>query len=424
MLEATWQPDSQKIDLFLSRDLPAGEQTTVYISVDFGFRVPQQGLTEYEDTLTVSVNTPEGIIPATPVQFPQPIGFFLQMPRLSYNPAAGSRPTEVTVSFQSNAVFARHEVISLYLANFAASYYHAGHLVNIAPYCKLAKVLWRNGQLKITLGHGIETNEKAAIAIPAHVGIQLPQIGIPETVPMAQYNTSIQGITGSLLSQSFGSIWGVRMCLPAARAASPTTVTVAFNLSMQLSLTNLVQVYLPGFTGKTSRSVKASMMVAKQEGCDTTEKAPVSPPPIGAWDSALSLLTFTITRSIEAYQLLHLTLETGGIQLSAMGLAPNYKGFLVTVRSIEDILAVATAIESVPGVGVMEDTAMCFSPRRAGRPAEIAVQFRLRSIILVGEEVSLELPGFFSSSPATCAALDCPAPSSVNPKPSTPNPTP
>ena len=47
---------------------------------------------------------------------------------------------------------------------------------------------------------------------------------------------------------------------------------------------------------------------------------------------------------------------------------------------------------------------MCFSPRRAGRPTEIAVQFRLRSIINVGEEVGLELPGFFSTQEASSDA--------------------
>lgn len=409
VLQATWDASSQSIDLRLSRDLPAQEQTTVYITKDIGFRVPQQGLTELEETLTVSVNTPNGIIPATAVQYPQPIGFFLQMPQLSYNPAAGSRPTEMKISFQSNTVFERHEVISLYLASFASTYYHTGHIVNVEPFCKLGKALWRNGHLKITLGHGIPLAEKAQIVIPAFVGLQLPQLGIPESISTAQYNSSIQGITGSLLSQSFGAIWGVRMCLPDARSGAPGAVTIAFNMSMALSLTNLVQVYLPGFTGKTSRSLRATMFAAAQEGCNPSGKFTFSPPPIGAWDAATSMMSFTITRSIAAYQLIHLTLEAGGLQISPRGLATNYKGFHVTVRSIEAIMSVATPIEGVPGVGVFEDTAMCFSPVRAGRPAEIAVQFRLRSTIEVGEEVSLELPGFFSS----CSApdpRDCPPP--------------
>ena len=414
VLDASWNPAVRQLRLRLSRDLPAFERTTVWIPVDIGFRVPEKGITSFEEKLTLEVNTPQGIIPATPVEFPQPIGFFLQMPYLSYSPAAGARPTEMKISFQTNTVFERHEIVRFYLQNFAASYYHTGHIVNIQPYCKLGKALWRDGQLKVTLGHSIDNHEKAEIIIPPYVGLELPKIGIPEEIPASEYNSSIQGITGAILSESFGAIWDVTLCLPDAKAAVPGETGIAFNLSMPLDLSYRVAVYLPGFQGPTARSLRATMFSAKHLGCAPASAVLLTPPPIGSWDAETSIMSFTITQSVEAYQYLLFFLEAGGVQISPLGLPPNFRGFHVTVYSADAVLAIATPVGSVPGVGVFEDTALCFAPSRAGEPADISVQFRLRAEFIPGDEVSVELPNFFSEPCEGGNPADCPTALEIN----------
>ena len=210
------------------------------------------------------------------------------------------------------------------------------------------------------------------------------------------------------------------------RAGDVTNISIAFTAGMTLLEHDLVQLFLPDFSGPQTTGLQ---LLAGASGAKFSGLWTLSCP-----GTTLSLVVRQGQTILSGEQVAVVIPASSGITLPPTGVRVVQTGLHLSTQAARGPVTAEPVASAMP-VGFLADRAVAFAPRHVGVPVVATVSFSPAMGLDEGDAVSLRLAGFSLSSAcfavwsnqggafssATWHATQNPQPSTLNPQPSTLN---
>ena len=398
--EAYWVQAESRLSLLVKLPVGANEVITVKIPDDVGIQPPEFGLASVFEDLQVKANVRSGIIPGMSIQRVQPIGYFEELPKMTYQVPDIGEPIELNLEFKGNLHMFKEDTLSILLSGFERNDEDKAVFVPVQPSCGVAMARWSDRRLNITFGTDVQAALQHSIQLPKVLGLSIPKFGIPLATPTLNYpgyRSDVKSSSGLVQVQAAGRIFDTSLCVYTSFVRTPAKIKVLFNMSMPLLFGDVVSVYLPGFYASENIDLvpTGSLFKAARTGCDVpdVELVTMFPPPIATWDAVASTINFVIAiEQVPPFAYYHFVLEKY-LEIGKLGLRkPNNPEYHISVRT--QVPVGLAKIEVSPGVGAFMHSLLAFTPRLSNEDVDIVVEFQYSFEINVGARVWLEVPGF------------------------------
>jgi hypothetical protein len=407
---ATWHNTTGTLTLRVTRAVPPGAAVVATVAATAGLVVPPGGITLGAPGFVFSAAAVAGPIPETIMSRVPAVGVF-QDSALAFEPslADGETPVRVGLNFTYARAAKSGEHFFLRLAGFVRA--AAGDAVNATStlYSGLGKsvfaeAVWDlNGSvLKLTLDGPLSAGAVLGVTVP---GFLLPSDGVRADDP--DLTLATDAYAGPVLptpvrhTPAVGALADTALDWSPRRAGAEVALSVAFSPAMTLAPGEIIEVYLPGWSGPPSGgNFSAASTPAGHFTMISWEDA-------DADTGAGGVLRLTVAANIPALTAVIVAVggpsggAAGGLRQPAEGTTANQRTLRIATNARAGP-ALPSPIRRSPAVTVVSGARLELRPAVAGEVAAASLSFRLDRSLGTGDTVHLALPGFTSE---VCTAV-------------------
>ena len=370
------------------------QEYVVTVPSSIGIILPRNGVKTDEPRITVETNARSGPVLASSVAHTQSVGSFLSTPALSFSPnARAETATDVRLTFAAQMVIDIGEAVSVKLPGFTSP---SIDLFQLSASSNFSSASWAPSAsiLSFTAARILEAGSFQSVSLPESAGLKVAADGVRRLSTV--YKIQTNAVAGPVAETTIDSLQPVGDFVPSTSVSfstrigvdKETTVTLSFAPRMKVSVGELIEITLPGFTGNTS-----VFDVFWTPSLTTASKT-------GSWNSTTSKLTINSSLDISPLERVSASIpSTAGIRIPSSGVRTNQASITVGTNAIEGPIP-ATPADLVQAVGSFGG-----SPRivygveggglgRASDPVSMLVSFTALMRLSPGDKVILVLPGF------------------------------
>jgi hypothetical protein len=177
VLSVSWY--LSQLVILLQSDIVTGTVISGYIR---GLSVPLAGIQPEISPIAISMNATSGPVDWTPVRHLQPVGAFLNLSRISFQPARAASATAINISLYSSMRIAKSSQLVLDLPFFSQDPSAPTAVFSSDPSGVNASISWNanTSQLTILLIDDIRRYQLASVVVRSQSGIRIPPHGLRE----------------------------------------------------------------------------------------------------------------------------------------------------------------------------------------------------------------------------------------------------
>ena len=259
-----WSSETEQLSLTIARSIVRDTPITVMIPSDAGLILPAEGLALNQETLTIRADATAATASDVSIEESDPIGSFLDSPRLEYDPPTAGEASKIIFTFRPQMELVFGETVTLLLGGFVK----ADGLVNpftitSTPNCfRLANWYSESSEVELVVSSVVELGQEVTVEIPKG-NIVLPVKGLDANQLALKLRTNAAagpnpGVSVTT-SQAVGSLWSESklpyLGFDYLYLDFPATITLKLTTTMPVAVGEHFNLSLPGFTNVRGESV-------------------------------------------------------------------------------------------------------------------------------------------------------------------------
>jgi len=352
-----------------------------------GIKIPFKGVKGQGHGMVVALDTQNGKESEHSIKNVQPVGSFRDTCRVAFEPAIANENTSITLTCVGEMNLVTGDNVTIYLPSFTLSA-NATSTMEVTVSGAFAYAYWHNTQMvTLPIPITIPRHSPLQIMILLTQGIRLPKEGVVKDAQGIKLKVDAEAGSvppTSVRVQGVGALSQTNLSFSFDRLDSPAHITFTFQASMDIRRHDIVELYLVDFN-LTNTVVQFSV-----------ESSPPSVFSFATWNDVKKSLSLEFNQSITAESLVSATIpSSAGIRLPERGvMVKTMSKYSVGGNFLLGIVIPKTFAYIQPVGSLTDTTEMDFTPGKAGVENTLLIKFAPSMDMLVGERVTIRLPGF------------------------------
>jgi hypothetical protein len=401
---ASWSQATRVLRLAITSAVPAQTRALVSVPSSAGLTLSANGLAQDSSSLSIRYFTPsEESAPASRIEASPSVTALLADTKVTFAEGAqAGKPTAVNLTLTPTFPegFGTGDTLVLSLPGFKLDSNSSGLLVTSVPAGKVKATAWSysNGIGRLSMQFLDLVFSPIIIAIAQETGLTVPETGVRQNTPDIKVSAQIFGVgtiseTPLLSVQPVGALMGSpHMVFEPPRASTVSQISIEISAYMPLGPGDVIAFSLPGFAGPSgpieTQSLPSPMYMPRASWTHTTSTLAMtfgSPTPIPPGTKMTVVIPSTAG----------LRLPADGIALSDTCLGALHTECPMSYQVFTQFGRVMpTPVYSYLPIGVFSESALTCTPRVAGRPTQLTLEFSYVRPLSPGDALVLTLNGF------------------------------
>jgi hypothetical protein len=406
-LLVSWTQATTSLSLTLRQALTAKREFIALIPTDMGISLPAQGLRANQKELTISTNAALGPVPATSVVSSPAVGYFEETSLAIDAVCDGSRDTGLSAVFILVTELVEGDEVSIKLPGFTyintessaipVTSIPAGSMSSFAQYYQGAD----NLQIVFRAEQTVLAQRKVVVQVPPGAGVLLPTSGVLKNDLRLMIETNAKSgyvpLTPLRNVTAVGAFFDAKVDFDKPCPGRPAKVMVTFTVEMQLEAND--RIFL-NFTGFSRVALPPRVTSRSIDLLDASDNQYIREGAIQWWPDGAGTLTLVMRTTA----LKGITWKTGRmdfglilpdepesqlyhVSVSGQANAGNSCQMRATLQNL--------FCPKLTPADVILETRLEYTQPMASTISALNLTFNLAFDLKIGDNMTLNLPGFF-----------------------------